>query len=98
MSFLSKFVKNKQDEIKGKEKMTAGQARIEILQAAMINETAHLAKGGVNLDTISNEDLKALIKESFRKKQEAGELQFPLYDWYCDVFEPKQPAQPTENT
>lgn len=87
--------KQKHPPTGNKEQMTAGEARVKILKAAMINETAHLAKSGVNLDTISNNELKALIKDSFYRKQTAGELQLPLYDWYCEIFEPSAIAEST---
>ncbi len=88
MSFLKKFIKSQQDEVK-KENMTVGDARIALLKAAMMSEAGKLQKSGVDVPNLPKEELREMLKQRLKEQQESGEAKFPYYDWYLEVFKPQ---------
>lgn len=88
MSFLSKFIKNKQDEVK-KDNMTVGDARIALLKAAMTSEAGKLQKSGVDVASLPQKELLRMLGERLKAQQEAGDGQFPYYDWFLETFNPQ---------
>ena len=88
MSFLGKFIKSQQDEVK-KDDMTVGDARIALLKAAMMSEAGKLQKSGIDVPSLPKAELREMLKQRLKEQQESGEAKFPYYDWYLEVFEPQ---------
>lgn len=54
----------------------------------MAVELQRLQNEGIVTDNMSVKEKRDMIGRSFKTKQEAGELQWPLYDWFMDFFGP----------
>lgn len=54
----------------------------------MAAELQQLQNNGVVTDDMPMEVQRAAIGRSFKAKQEAGKLQWPLYDWFVEFFGP----------
>ena len=54
----------------------------------MAAELQQLQNDGVVTDDMPIEVQRATIGRSFKAKQEAGKLQWPLYDWFVEFFGP----------
>jgi hypothetical protein len=97
MNPLKAFIKAQQSSILGKKNLTYGDARRELLKSQMMVEAGELHKEGVDIEAISAPELQLLIRDRLKKKQEAGNLSMPFFDWYLEVFEPNNIQANTES-
>lgn len=87
-----KYIKDLQKKITSQEKMTVGEGRRYILEAAMTKETMILAKEGHNVNTMPRQKLLGLLGERMKVQQEQNPG-MPVYDWFLEQFYPDQAAK-----